>query len=165
MTWLSCDKTSPTALTMVMSEHVLGNIYILNTLVSTRTLDESPNWLVAVIKRYNTVEAMLLRLHLKCIVLREKPSIAPCITKSHLISLWLPSTCHSASEPDTQYFLLIISVAWVVRLRIPTGSTRHNEDLTRYHVTFTLFALRCPSILQMPRFGNLDRIPLTILSS
>ena len=104
-------------------------------------------------------------LHLRYMVLREKPSMASCITKPHLIRLWLPSTCHSASEPGTQYYLLIISVAWIVRLRIPTGFTRHNEDLTRPHVAFTFFALRCSFNLRIPRFGNLDRMPLTTLSS
>ena len=79
---------------------------------------------------------MLLVLHLRYMILREKPSIASRITKPHLIRLWLPSTFHSAREPGTQRFLLRISVAWIVRLRIPTGSTDHNEDLTRPHVTF-----------------------------
>ena len=107
----------------------------------------------------------MLVLSLRYMILREKPSIALCITKAHLISLWLPSTCHSASKPGTQLFLLIISVSWVMQLRISTGSTRHNEDLTQSHVKFTVFALRCPFILRMLRFGNLDRMPLTILSS
>ena len=108
---------------------------------------------------------MLLVLHLRYMILRDKPSITPCITNSQLISLRLPYTCHSATEPGTQFFLLIISVAWVVRLSIPTGFTHHNEDLTRPHVTFKFCPLRFLFILQMPRFGNLDRISLTILSS
>ena len=108
---------------------------------SVRTLYVSPSLLVAFIRRSNTADVMLLVLHLKYMILRKKRSTAPCITKSNLLNLWLLSTSHSAR----QYFLLIISVPWVVRLRVITASTRYNEDLKRIHVTFTLSSVSISS--------------------
>ena len=147
MAWLSCDKISATGPTKVMTEPFIEKY------LHSQHFDWPKLFMGVQID-----ETMLLVLHLRYTVLREKLSIAVYITKPHLISLWLPPTCHSASEPGTWYFLLIINVPWVVRLRISTGSTRLIEDLTRPRVTFTLFPLRCPFILWMPRFGNLNRI-------
>ena len=77
---------------------------------STLTLDGHYPWSLSIesTKRFRTVWARLLVLHLKNIMRLENPSIQPCTTNFHLIKEWCPSRCQSEFGQGTLYFLRFI---------------------------------------------------------
>ena len=110
-----------------------------------------PYALMAASNRERTVEAVLFVAHFMYTMRREKPSIPPCITILHLMSLWFPSMCHTWFTPSEWYTLLLT----VVRLRIwgPSGSTRCMAALILLLGTWIPWLRKWPVRRTSPSFG------------
>ena len=95
-----------------------------------------------------TVSLLLLVEHFKKAIKREKPSIPPCMTKTHAARLWCPSICHKLFGPATEYALLEITTAQRI-LEFP-GSTLAILSLIRSRWTLRANDRRCRDSKEYP---------------
>lgn len=95
-----------------------------------------PSLLTASRKRSRTVWARLLELHLRNLILRENPSIHPCMTNFQRINEWWPSRCQKEFGHGTWY---VLRKTWAPHLiAVFLGSTQVILSLIRLHCTLSL---------------------------
>lgn len=100
---------------------------------SQRSLPGIPYFCIACWNPVRTVSALLFVASSKDTTVLENPSTIPWMTKPQRTSLWLPSRCHKAFGPETEYLLRETNCAQ--RCISPKASTRCNDFCTRHRCT------------------------------
>ena len=110
-------------------------IYIFDTVVPLYT-GRQAEFLNSILKiSKDNVSARLFVRHFKCIIIRLKPSIHPCITNLCDIKLWFESICQRKLGPCTSYTL---QIEYLLLMLLP-----HHQALT-YTPSSISFALALP---------------------